>query len=71
MTMNSELSKPSLTISLAPIAVRIRDAVRMTGICRSKLYELMESGDIQSAKIGTSRLIIVASLQKLIDESRC
>ena len=30
-----------------PLAVRIPDAVRMTGIGRSKLYELIASGDLE------------------------
>src|SRR3546814_6225561 len=34
-----------------PLAVRIPDAVRMTGIGRSKLYELIASGDLETIKI--------------------
>lgn len=49
-----------------PLTVRIPVAVRMTGIGRSKLYELIASGDIQVVKIGASTLIPVASLQALI-----
>lgn len=36
-----------------PLAVRIPDAVRMTGIGRSKLYELIASGDLETIKIGS------------------
>jgi predicted DNA-binding transcriptional regulator AlpA len=32
--------------SLEPISVRIPEAVRLTGLSRSRLYELMRSGDI-------------------------
>lgn len=49
-----------------PLTVRIPVAVRMTGIGRSKLYELIASGDVQVVKIGSSTLITVASLQALI-----
>jgi excisionase family DNA binding protein len=42
----------------------------MTGIGRSKLYELIASGDIQVVKIGSSTLIPVASLQALIARHR-
>jgi len=38
----------------------------MTGIGRSKLYELIASGDIEIVKIGSATLIPVASLQALI-----
>lgn len=53
-----------------PLTVRIPVAVRMTGIGRSKLYELIASGDIQVVKIGSSTLIPVASLQALIARHR-
>ena len=54
-----------------PISVRIPEAVRMTGLSRSRIYELMKSGDIEFAKVGSSTLIIVASLRELIDRRRC
>ncbi|MEG3146749.1 helix-turn-helix domain-containing protein [Sphingomonas sp. RT2P30] len=53
-----------------PIAVRIPEACRMIGIGRSKLYELITSGDIETIKIGASRLVLVASLTKFVDEKR-
>jgi len=53
-----------------PLTVRIPVAVRMTGIGRSKLYELIASGDIEIVKIGSVTLIPVASLQALIDRYR-
>lgn len=53
-----------------PLTVRIPAAVRMTGIGRSKLYELIQSGDIEIVKIGTSTLIPVESLRQLINRNR-
>jgi excisionase family DNA binding protein len=53
-----------------PLTVRIPTAIRMTGIGRSKLYELIQSGDIEIVKIGTSTLIPVESLRQLIDRNR-
>jgi excisionase family DNA binding protein len=53
-----------------PLTVRIPAAIRMTGIGRSKLYELIQSGDIAIVKIGASTLIPVDSLRKLIDRHR-
>jgi excisionase family DNA binding protein len=58
------------TEGFAPLTVRIPAAVRMTGIGRSKLYELIASGDIEVVKIGASTLIPVASLQALIDRNK-
>jgi excisionase family DNA binding protein len=63
-------SAPPATEGFAPLTVRIPAAVRMTGIGRSKLYELIASGDIEIVKIGASTLIPVASLQALIDRHR-
>ena len=45
-----------------PMAVRVREACRLTGIGRSKLYELIAAGDIEIIKVGTITLIPVASL---------
>jgi excisionase family DNA binding protein len=53
-----------------PIAVRIPEAMRLTGIGRSKLYELIASGDIETAKVGTCTLITFISLRKLIERAK-
>lgn len=42
----------------------------MIGIGRSKLYELFDSGDIETIKIGVSRLVLVVSLTKFVEEKR-
>jgi hypothetical protein len=49
-----------------PISVRIPDAVRLTGLSRSRLYELMRSGDIEFAKVGASTLILFESLRRFV-----
>jgi excisionase family DNA binding protein len=55
---------------LEPISVRIPEAVRLTGLSRSRLYELMKSGDIEFAKVGSSTLILVDSLRRFIASKR-
>ena len=55
--------------SAEPISVRIPEAVRLTGLSRSRIYELMASGDIAFAKVGSSTLILVQSLRMFIE--RC
>jgi excisionase family DNA binding protein len=55
---------------MEPIAVRILEAVRLTGIGRSKLYELIASGDIETVKIGSCTLIPMASLHRLIERAK-
>jgi excisionase family DNA binding protein len=42
----------------------------MLGIGRTKLYELISSGEIELIKIGKVSLIAVSSLQEFIDRHR-
>lgn len=52
------------------ISVKIPEAVRLTGLSRSRIYELMKSGDIEFAKVGTSTLILVDSLRTFVHSRR-
>lgn len=64
-------AKPTVTeTALEPISVRIADAIRLTGIRRSKLYELIASGDLETVKIDRCTLVPVASLRALIERAR-
>jgi excisionase family DNA binding protein len=56
--------------ALEPISVKIPEAVRLTGLSRSRIYELMGSGDIAFAKVGSSTLILVESLRQFIEARR-
>ena len=56
--------------SLAPITVRIPEATRMLGISRSRVYELITSGDIEVIKLGRSTLVPVAGLHALVQRLR-
>ncbi len=49
-----------------PLTVRVRDACRLTGIGRSKLYELIAAREIEVIKVGTITLIPVAALEKFL-----
>ena len=59
--------RPEDAVFHRPLAVRIREACRLTGIGRSKLYELIAAGEIAIIKIGTITLIPMASLERLIE----
>jgi excisionase family DNA binding protein len=48
------------------MTVRVKDACRMTGIGRSKFYELIASGDIPTIKVGSITLISVAALERFL-----
>jgi excisionase family DNA binding protein len=55
---------------LKPLAVRVREACRLTGIGRSKLYELIAAGEIEIIKVGTITLIPTGSLQSFVELRR-
>ncbi len=54
------------TLSTEPISVRVAVAVKLTGISRSTLYELIKSGQIETVKIGRSTFIPYRCLKKLV-----
>lgn len=51
-----------------PICVRINDAARMIGVGRTKLYELISCGELETVKIGKATRITTASLHELIKQ---
>lgn len=53
-----------------PLAVRIPMAVKLTGLSRSKIYEFIESGEIETFKIGASTFIPFESLCAFIETYR-
>jgi excisionase family DNA binding protein len=53
-----------------PITVRVRDACRLSGIARSKLYELIAAGEIEIIKVGTITLVPVASLTRFLQSKK-
>jgi excisionase family DNA binding protein len=48
---------------IEPLSVDIPGACQLTGLGRSKLYELLGKGQISSVKVGKRRLILVADLR--------
>lgn len=51
--------------ALPPLTVRVATAVRITGLSRSRIYELIQSGDLDTIKVGRATLIQFESLRKL------
>lgn len=49
-----------------PLTVRIREACRMTGIGRSKFYELIQEGEIEVIKVGGMTLVPIAGLEAFL-----
>jgi excisionase family DNA binding protein len=50
-----------------PVAVRMAVAGRMLGLGRTKIYELLKTGELTSVKVGRARLILVSSVRRFIE----
>jgi excisionase family DNA binding protein len=55
---------------LEPLTVRVATAVRITGLSRSRIYELIQSGDLEIVKVGRATLIQYQSLKVLTQNSQ-
>ena len=51
---------------IEPLTVRISTAVRITGLSRSRIYELIQSGDLSVKKVGRATLIVFADLKRMV-----
>lgn len=63
-------SAPSRVSVPEPITVRVGDAVRMTGLSRSRVYLLIAEGELETAKVGRNTLVLVASIKAFIERRR-
>ncbi|GMN02800.1 helix-turn-helix domain-containing protein [Erythrobacter sp. MTPC3] len=52
------------------ICVKINDAAQMIGVGRTKLYELIAAGEVETVKFGKSTRVVTASLHDLIRRQR-
>lgn len=50
---------------IEPLTVRISTAVRITGLSRSRIYELIQSGDLDTVKVGRATLVQYQSLKRM------
>ncbi|WP_343518456.1 helix-turn-helix domain-containing protein [Sphingomonas sp.] len=50
--------------------MRIADACRITGIGRSKFYELIKAGEIEVIKVGAITLVPMSGIQVLLERGR-
>jgi excisionase family DNA binding protein len=69
MSVPSDDTKPG-PYKTDPLTVRIPEASRLTGIGRSKLYELIAEGSIEIVKVGGMTLVSFESLKRLITDAR-
>lgn len=63
------MKTPATESAIDPLTVRFDRATEITGLCRTKLYELSApGGPLETVKIGKARLIKVSSLRRLLGE---
>ena len=60
---------PPACQGMIPLTVRVKEACRLTGIGRSKLYELIAADEIETVKVGTITLIPMASLKHFLERA--
>lgn len=70
MSLEPVDEQPIVSAFPEPLTIRIATAVELTGISRSKLYELIKAKELETVKIGASSFIIFASLRQLIESRR-
>ena len=52
------------------ISASISEFSRISGISRSKTYELLDAGELESIRVGSRRLILLDSFWCLIERAR-
>lgn len=50
-----------------PIFVSIREAARLLGLSRSRVYELLNEGALETKKVGVRRLVRVSSIREFAE----
>ncbi|OAN67258.1 helix-turn-helix domain-containing protein [Sphingomonas sp. TDK1] len=68
LAMRPMPSRPNADLS--PITLRVADACRITGIGRSKFYELIKAGEIDVIKVGAITLVPMTSINALLQRGR-
>jgi excisionase family DNA binding protein len=55
---------------MTPLLLTPEQAAASLGICRTRVYQLMSSGRLESVQIGTSRRIAMAALEEFVERLR-
>ncbi len=56
-------------IDVRPHAMTIADAVKWSGLGRTKIYQLIGEGRVEAVKVGTRTLVTTASLERLLSNA--
>jgi hypothetical protein len=65
-TGRSELRKPRPQFAFDPITASISAFCQISGVGRSKVYELIKSGAVKTVRIGKRQFIVLSSFHELI-----
>ncbi len=73
MTSGTKISAPpeqniSRRVTPMPLAVQLNDTSRITGLGRTKIYELIARGKLKTVAIGRRRLVLYSSIEALLGE---
>ena len=60
----------SCALNAAPICVRVDRALSELNIGKTKLYELLASGDLEAIRIGRRTLVLQDSIDALVERLR-
>ena len=52
---------------ITPLGYRPEQVSRITGLGRTKVFALIASGELDSVKVGRSRIVLARSVEKLLD----
>ena len=66
----NENGKPNATSNSSERLVDVREATNFLSLSRTKIYGLMDKGELEFVKIGRSRRIAVSALLALIEANR-
>ena len=59
------MATPPTVEQATPLAVRVSQATRLTGLSRATLYRRMGDGTLASTRVGGCRLVPMAALQAM------
>lgn len=54
-------------MNMTPRFVSLKDAASVMGLKRTMMYSLLDSGELQSVKVGRRRLVTRASVDRFVD----
>jgi excisionase family DNA binding protein len=57
-----------MRLALYPVSLSINNAARVIGIGRTKLYELINRGDLKTIRIGRRTLVLASSIHAMLEK---